>query len=122
MKTKRDFTADFAEIKKMTDKIKSVSCLNESRSFDDEYETEDIQTREMPIGGGRFEANEEDPQEQELQQQTNDPNSVINKIRELTLKGLLSLASNTDDPLYEVFRQIFQYIDRANKKKNEEEK
>ena len=113
---KRDFTSDFAEIKEMTDKIRSVGKLNESISFDDEYETEDI-PQEQPEFQGQPETEDE-----ELEEQVNDPNSVINKIRELTLKGLLSLASNTDDPLYEVFRQIFQYIDRANKKRNDEEK
>ena len=126
--TKRDFTADFADIKEMTDKIRSFGALNESINFNDEYQEENVPAEPVdePVEGevevgldGKMDPKE--AEQEEIANQSEDPDSYISKIRELTLKGLLALSSEPLSPRYEILRQIFQYIDKANKKTKEEE-
>jgi hypothetical protein len=127
--TKKDFTADFADIKEMTDKIRSFDRLNESINFNDEYQEEEnvpAEPVDEPVDGevevgldGKMDSKE--AEQKEIANQSEDPDSYISKIRELTLKGLLALSSEPQSPRYEILRQIFQYIDKANKKTKEEE-
>ena len=123
---KKDFTADFSEIKKMTDTIRSFGTLNESISFSDEYEGMNGEPEDEPINddfevGMDGKGDPKQAEQHEIASQSEDPDSYISKIRELTLKGLLALASDPLSPKYEILRQIFQYIDKANKKTKEEE-
>ena len=60
-------------------------------------------------------------EDEELAQQAADPNSAVNQIREIALKGMVALCKTPEDPQYEVLKQIFNYCDKANKKKSEEQ-
>ena len=132
---KRDFTADFDEIKAMTNKIRS---LNESISFSDDYtnETAFASDEEQPtevndgfnmdkdeLANGETDLNKVQPQteDEELAAQAADPTSAVNQIREIALKGMVALCKTPEDPQYEVLKQIFNYCDKANKKKSEEQ-
>ena len=48
MNKKKDFTADFDEIKAMTNKIRSMNSLKESINFDDEYQDDGFGQEEVP--------------------------------------------------------------------------
>ena len=104
---KRDFTADFKQIKDMTNKIRS---MNESINFGDAYQ-EDFGQEDIPYQAA---------EEQELENEVADPSSAVNQIREIALKGMVALCKTPEDPQYEVLKQIFNYCDKANKKKAEE--
>ena len=114
---KRDFTSDFEDIKKMTKKIRNI---NESLTFgEDEDFAEDDFEEECPNGICPEEG--ESSEDAELERESNDPSSAVNKIREIALKGMVALCKNPEDPQYEVLKQIFNYCDKANKKKTENE-
>lgn len=132
MNKKRDFTADFKDIKEMTDKIRGR--INESINFSDDYQDDASVPHEEPeiptevdgeqeIGKMNISAGKgKTPEEQELENEANDPSSAVNQIREIALKGMVALCHTPEDPQYEVLKQIFTYCDKANKKKSEEEK
>lgn len=116
---KRDFTADFNEIKEMTNKIRS---MNESINFADSYQDEGFgQEEEVPYQAEGEQDLDKTAEEQELENEANDPSSAVNQIREIALKGMVALCKTPEDPQYEVLKQIFTYCDKANKKKAEGE-
>lgn len=121
---KKDFTKDFKEITDMCSKIRT---MNESIQFADEYNEQDYPDfeenknadveRVQQMGGMDV-----DPEEQEIQNELDDPNSAVNKIREIALKGMVRLCHTPEDPQYDVLKKVFSLIDKANDKKNEENK
>ncbi len=128
---KRDFTSDFKEIKKMTNKIRNLNeAVNFSEEDYDDYGMEPGDDYEMdgecPNGmcDQRQQRGGMQPQteDEELEAEAGDPESAVNQIREIALKGMVALCKTPDDPQYEVLKQVFTYIDRANKKNKEEEK
>ncbi len=115
---KRDFTADFNEIKEMTNKIRS---MNESINFADEYQGDGFGQEEVPNEAEGEQDLDKSAEEQELENEVADPSSAVNQIREIALKGMVALCKTPEDPQYEVLKQIFNYCDKANKKKAEGE-
>lgn len=114
---KKDFTSDFAQIKAMTNKIRGKQ-LNESINFEDDYEGEGMPYSEQ----GEFEQAPEEEvssEEQEINTEVNDENSPLNQIREICLKGMISLCHTPEDPQYQVLKKVFSMIDKANDKKEE---
>ncbi len=105
---KKTLTEDFEDIRSMTNKIRS---LNEAVNFDGDFEDDDF--NEEPDY-------EEAVQEKPIEEPANGYNAV-NKIREIALKGMVELCNTPEDPQYEVLKQIFNYCDKANKKKTETE-
>lgn len=114
---KRDFTADFKEIKEMTNKIRSI---NESINFADEYQDDGFGREEIPYQAQGEQDLDKSAEDQELENEVADPESAVNQIREIALKGMVALCKTPEDPQYEVLKQIFNYCDKANKKKAEE--
>lgn len=120
MNKKKDFTADFDEIKAMTNKIRSMNSLKESINFDDEYQDDGFGQEEVPYQAEGEQDLDKSAEEQELENEVADPESAVNQIREIALKGMVALCKTPEDPQYEVLKQIFNYCDKANKKKTEE--
>ena len=120
MNKKKDFTADFDEIKAMTNKIRSMNSLKESINFDDEYQDDGFGQEEVPYQSEGEQDLDKSAEEQELENEVADPESAVNQIREIALKGMVALCKTPEDPQYEVLKQIFNYCDKANKKKAEE--
>ena len=45
---------------------------------------------------------------------------IVENIREMALRGMISLCKNTENPQYDLLKKIFLLIDRSNDKKDEE--
>jgi hypothetical protein len=131
---KKDFTKDFHEITEMTNKIRSVSKLNEAISFADEYDNE-----QDPMGYGyeddecadgscdlskvRGEEQEEvDKNPEEQMAETPEGAQILNQIREMALKGMVSLCKQPEDVRYQTLKKVFMMIDRAVETKDDEQK
>jgi hypothetical protein len=123
---KRDFTKDFDEIKKMTNKIRT---LNESISFTDSYCDEDDgfapQDAEFEQGAddcanGRCDLAKAKSDEVKAVETEGGANAV-NHIREIALKGMVVLCSNPEDPTYQTLKKIFTFCDKAVMEKADEE-
>lgn len=118
---KETYFKDLRAIQTLANKVRT---LNESLAFADEYdEPEDMQEmpmqqempqqEEMPMG----QEEEQDPEEMVMQN-----SGAIEQIREIALKGMVELSKQTENPEYEVLKKIFLMVDKANDKKNEDEK
>lgn len=131
---KKDFTKDFHEITEMTNKIRSVSKLNEAISFADEYDDE-----QDPMGYGyeddecadgscdlskvRGEEQEEvDKNPEEQMAETPEGAQILNQIREMALKGMVSLCKQPESPIYQTLKKVFQFTEKAVVEKDDDQK
>jgi len=125
---KKDFTADFAEIKEMTNKIR---MMNESINFSDDYADEsaipsDEAEIDIPDGtcaDGECAADKmpvEDKSDEEKALETEGGADAVNRIREICLKGMISLCNETNNPVYITLKKIFNMVDKAVTEKNDE--
>lgn len=121
---KRNFITDLKNIKTLADKIKT---LNESLSFADEYDRGQYDDDEEEYGNsGQYNTSEYDqcaPNKQcnsasEVNMEEDD--DIVENIREMALRGMISLCKNTENPQYDLLKKIFLLIDRSNDKKDEE--
>ena len=114
------------DIKAMANKIRSINeTIQFGEDYDGEYDDFDDADEESFEQGEELSKmpmdDEPKTEEEEIEDELEDSNSAVNKIREIALKGMVRLCHHTEDPEYEVLKKVFSLIDKANDKKNEEE-
>lgn len=102
---KKNYFRELEEVKKLTNKMSK--SLNESLSFEDEYDAPAYE--EAPDAtNASFNGPEEDL------------DNEIDIIREIALKGMVKLCKTPEDSRYQFLKKVFSFCDKASESENEE--
>lgn len=112
-RTKR-YTNVLNEVNEMLNHVKT---LNEAISFDEDYDIE------KEFNNDEYDTNyDSEPMDEPVEKPTNDSTmdemNDIDRIREIALKGMLKYVKQSNSSEYETLKKIFQFCDKVNNDKS----
>ena len=126
---RNNYNEELKTIQGLLDKINTLSMLNESLvfedDFDDQYAEPEMGQEGEPIPQGAEQTPQGDVEGMEQAQPVEkmdpekqgmaelDEMGEIDKIREITLSGMHKLCKNPQDPKYQALKKIFQLCDKG---------
>lgn len=130
---KKNYMTDLNEIQNIAKQIRSI---NESIAFDEDdemgmYGNEPDEEAEGNMNlskmqqepeagkGGEMMPQEENPEDEGMRNL--DQMGELDQIREITLKGMIKLCKNPEDPTYQALKKIFQMVDKGVEKEQKEQ-
>lgn len=122
---KKNYIKDLTEIQNIA---KQIRTLNESIAFDDDemggYGNEPDEEMEgnarlSQMRGQEMGMQQENPEDEGMKNL--DQMGELDQIREITLKGMIKLCKNPEDPTYQALKKIFQMVDKGVEKEQKEQ-
>lgn len=111
---KKEHLIELQDIQAITNKLRGIS-MNESVNFENNMIDED----DFGFEDGA-EEEEEEPQSQDVKQNIDDE-SILDVIREMTLKGMTKLCKTPNDPEFQTLLKIFQICNKKEQSKESDE-
>ena len=102
---KGNYFKELQEIRILTNKMSNA--LNESLTFEDNYEDQELDDAQVPADPS-FTTPEEDL------------DNEIDIIREIALKGMVKLCKTPEDSRYQFLKKVFSFCDKASESENED--
>ena len=124
---RNNYIKDLNEIQKLT---KQIKVLSESIAFnEDEYgDYDNGQGDEEMEGQTRlsqmrqdFQGGDPNEKPEDAGMRNLDQSGELDQIREITLKGMIKMCKNPEDPTYQALKKIFQMVDKGVEKEQKEQ-